>query len=332
MLASRVPGKSVIKTDPAINGNAFWFTGRNGSYQSQERSYLYTNAFDISNLDRPLVSFNSIAQLEQSDGVVLQYSLDNKNIADNTKVWTHTGVLRRRCFSSGLEWYNAQGLASKPGNQLTKDYGWTGSSATKWTESLHSLDEITGAKRVVFRFALASVKTAPVLDGFGVDNFWLRSRTRTVLLESFTNTANTTAFNGAIAEKSQSDALKAFHKDAEGVEVIKLNYHVDFPGEDPFNSDYRAAPSSRALYYSVTGTPFVCTGRNQISFCIHSLLFTMGSAAVRTAYIEDGTGCDLNYTNQWSCVDHREWNDQLEYNCYRDRGASCQNDFANCRC
>jgi hypothetical protein len=37
--------------------------------------------------------------------------------------------------------------------------------------------------------------------------------------------------------------------------VIKVNYHVSFPGTDPFNMDNPADPSARALYYNITTTP-----------------------------------------------------------------------------
>ncbi len=90
--------KKIIGGDATINGNAFWFTGRNSSYNPREKSYLYSNVYDISQLDRPLITFNTFVQMEQSDGVVLQYSLDDKNVADTTKVWNTLGLLRGRDF------------------------------------------------------------------------------------------------------------------------------------------------------------------------------------------------------------------------------------------
>ncbi len=36
---------------------------------------------------------------------------------------------------------------------------------------------------------------------------------------------------------------------------MKINYHVGFPGLDPFNLDNPADPSARALFYNITETP-----------------------------------------------------------------------------
>jgi len=40
-----------------------------------------------------------------------------------------------------------------------------------------------------------------------------------------------------------------------GLEVVKVNYHVNFPANDPFNLNDPADPSSRALFYNIETTP-----------------------------------------------------------------------------
>src|SRR5262249_1359283 len=56
-------------------------------------------------------------------------------------------------------------------------------------------------------------------------------------------------------EKWENGNVAAFNSSSIGTEVIKLNYHVSFPGKDPFNEDNPGDPSSRALYYNISKTP-----------------------------------------------------------------------------
>jgi hypothetical protein len=239
------PTTSVIVPDPAINGSKIWKTNLSGNYNGNERSALYSPSFDLSKLLRPMISFSSFVQMEQSDGVVLQYSTDNKNITDVTKVWNTLGDL-----GEGVDWFTTQGIAAKPGDQSSKDLGWSNSDQITWLTSKHSLAPVQAATQVVFRFALASVKPNVTFEGFAIDNVRLGERTRTVLFESFANTSNTDA-----QEKAQNETINQFSTNAVGTEVVKINYHVAFPGLDPFNTDNGADPSARALYYNVTSTP-----------------------------------------------------------------------------
>jgi hypothetical protein len=278
--------KPVIKNDALLNGQKVWITNNTGQYDQE--SYLFTASFDITDLDRPMVSFHSFVQMDNGDGVVMEYSTDSLNVSDPAKVWLRLGT-----NASGVKWYNEQGLPSRPGDQLaTKssppagDYGWAGlllpnlqsNIPPSWFEAKHSLtDNLSGTVpgipagkkgRVVFRFALASVSTRTT-DGFALDNFRLGNRTRTVLIEHFTNkgTNNTN-------EKPESDFLKSFVGSV-GTEIIKVNYHVGFPGVDPFNQLNPADPSGRALYYSVNKTPFTfLDGSNYNNNYIPSRLFS----------------------------------------------------------
>lgn len=250
------PSTSVI-TNP-INGVNIWTTNLSGSYSPLERSYLYTTCFDMTQLLRPMISFNSMVQLAAADGVVVEYSTDVKNIADPTKVWTLLGDFNLS-QSTGVDWYNALGLASKPGDQVSGDYGWSGSANDQWMESKHILDEInipTPQANVVFRFGLASVNTLPTLNGFAMDNIRVGNRTRTIVVENFTNKANSRPGpGGETREKFESDNLKVFNPGGVGTKLVKINYHVGFPATDPFNLDNPADPSSRALYYNIAETP-----------------------------------------------------------------------------
>lgn len=253
-------GVPVGKFTPTINGTTIWTTRLNGTYTSQERSAIYSPSFDLSALSRPMVSFDTYTQLEPADGVVLQYSIDNKNITDPTKTWLVLGT-----ETDGENWYTDRGIAAKPGDQVGNDYGWSQKIKDEWLSSRHALvDAGTSAiitdPRVVFRLALASAATSISGKGFGFDNVRIGERTRTILLESFSNSANTTKSATTPATKTsdeqyESEVIAGFNASLVGLEVVKLNYRVNFPGNDPLNMNNPGDPSSRALFYNIEQTP-----------------------------------------------------------------------------
>jgi len=246
--------KTITQLDPFVNGTKAWATSLTGTFNSLERSALYSPSFDISQLSRPMVSFNSFVQFNSAEGVILQYSVDKKNVADSTKAWFVVG----QKIGEGVDWFADQGIAAKPGDQSTNDFGWSGTNKVKWMESKHAIinegtpkPDILGASRLVFRFAFATLNKAPDKEGFAMDNFRIGERTRTILLESFANTGNP----AKALEKNENEAIRAFNSSAVGTEVVKINYHTGFPGLDPFNEDNPADNSSRALFYNITNTP-----------------------------------------------------------------------------
>ncbi|MBL7850738.1 MAG: T9SS type A sorting domain-containing protein [Cyclobacteriaceae bacterium] len=231
--------KTNIKNVPALNTT--------NTYSPGENSALYSPSFNLTALTRPMISFNAIVQMEESDGVVLEYSKDNLNIADPNKVWKTLGQI-----GTGESWYTDQGIAGRPGTQTSNDFGWSGSDIKSWQSPKHVLDSVFRAPaptKVVFRWAIGSAAPAVDVQGFTLDNVRIGDRTRTILLESFASTSNPNP-----AEKTQNDFVKTFIGGV-GTEVIKLNYHLNFPGRDPFNEDNPADPSSRALFYNITATP-----------------------------------------------------------------------------
>jgi hypothetical protein len=257
-------GKTSMIIDPSINGSTsaatrtIWVTSTNGNYSNLERSALYSPSFNMASLVRPMVSFNSFVQFLPSDGLIIQYSVDNKNITDPTKKWNTIGA----SLGEGIDWFNTQGLGAKPGNQPDKDFGWSGTDINRWQESKHIIinegsgkDDILGQVRVVFRFAMAALNNTPRADGFALDNFRFGERTRTILMENFANASNEQGIGGVKFEKRESDAIKLFNAASVGTEVVKVNYHTGLPGQDPFNDDNPADNSARALYYNVNFTP-----------------------------------------------------------------------------
>jgi len=248
-----------------------WITNPAGNYTGNEKSYLYSPAYDFTSLARAMLSFDRFNLLEVNDGVALDFSIDTFNIADPAKKWYRMGT-----DGDGTNWYNQLGLASKPGSQLpygagavaSGDYGWAQSttdvnSDTVWLPSRHTLSPDIPAtapqSHVIFRFTLSSVNTAGN-EGFALDNFRVGERTRVVLVENFTNAGK--SGTAGVEEKTEADFLINNFPTApnspsvqDSVDYVKLNYHVGFPQQDPFNLDNPADPSGRALYYGVTATP-----------------------------------------------------------------------------
>jgi hypothetical protein len=225
-----------------------WKTDANaGKTFASERSALYSGTLDMRNWTRPILTFDSFFNLATGDGVVSEYSTDTLNVVDPNKKWILVGE-----EGSGVDWYNGVNLSGKPGKQDNNFYGWTGSSSG-WHNSRHSLAELVGEERVLFRFAVGGVSDGA--EGFAIDNVRIGNGTRTVLLENFTNTSPSGA-NIAIVE-NENEEVNKFLDDSPVVdlEVVKVNYHVAFPGQDPFNQLNPDDPGARALYYGIASTP-----------------------------------------------------------------------------
>ncbi|HNP76818.1 MAG TPA: T9SS type A sorting domain-containing protein [Cyclobacteriaceae bacterium] len=241
--------------EPLIVKQNLWKTGvGSATYNPAEHSALYSPSFDLTKLNRPMISFNAVVQMEKSDGVVLEYSTDNLNVADPNKVWLTLGAI-----GDGEDWFTDQGIAGRPGTQVANDYGWSGSGNTLWQGPKHVLDVMyppanpVAPANAVFRWSLGSAVAANGViqaKGFALDNVRIGDRTRTVLLESFTSASNSDP-----SEKVENTAIANFNSNGVGTEVVKINYHLGFPAKDPFNEDNAADPSSRALFYNIVKTP-----------------------------------------------------------------------------
>ncbi len=257
------PGPSKSK----LGTSKLWATKLDGIYNDEEFSYLYSPYIDMTGLTRPMISFDSWIDMDvkdasgnstnSGDGIVLQYSVDNKVIGNPTKVWKNLGSI-----NFGIKWYNKAFITANPasingtnGNN-NPNIGWGGSdqSQDKFDNAKYVLDDPRSeGTHVVFRFAFASTKVSGGAikgSGFAFDNIRIGNRTRTVLLENFRNAGNTNAI-----EKTVNNKITEFVSRNIGTQLLLVNYHVGFPNLDPFNQDNGADPSSRALYYGITNTP-----------------------------------------------------------------------------
>ncbi|HRI80076.1 MAG TPA: PKD domain-containing protein, partial [Cyclobacteriaceae bacterium] len=254
-VAQTISNKSAIHFDPLINDSKIWVTSANGPYVSNETSALYSPVYDLTVFNEPVVSFDNFTNIANSDGVVLQYSLDNKNVGDTTKVWTTLGIYDP-VNPSGIGWYNSLTLPSYPGGIAGNPaaYAWTGTNSSAWYQSKHSLTLIKTYNKVVFRFALGSVTANPSTDGFAMDNFRVGERNRIALVEDVTSTNTKNPAGEGVRIKKVTDKITTMVQS--GISMVAINYHVDYNESEPFNLDGQADPSSRELFYSATSVPY----------------------------------------------------------------------------
>jgi hypothetical protein len=215
----------------ASSGVKAWFTGnvQNGS------ASIESPCFDFNGSLRPLIKIDIFRAFEKDkDGVALQYKIgDSKN-------WQYVGTI-----DDGIEWYNSATVRGEPGgNQL----GWSGIPDDSWKQAIHTLDELKGKNDVKFRIAYGSAESYKLHDGFAFDNIWIGERERHVLLEHFTNI---TDVQSGIADVL-IDTIASHKKD----DVINIQYHTNFPGNDQFNENNPGDVSARTLFYGLVRVPY----------------------------------------------------------------------------
>lgn len=124
------------KITRAASGAKAWKTRLAGSYNDNERSYLYSPCFDVTGMAAPALSFSVALDIEDCgsslcDGAWVEYSTDGIS-------WTKLGAA-----GSGTNWYN------KGGDQL-----WSVQNYTRWHVATTALP--TGINRLRLRFVMAS--------------------------------------------------------------------------------------------------------------------------------------------------------------------------------
>ena len=229
------------KIQSAASGLKAFVTNLDGNYRNNEFSVLSSPCFDLSALNRPMISFDFISAIEEDrDGALIQYSTD-------LNVWQTLGFAGK-----GVYWFNSTTIG---GGVIGQSSGWTddGNGSTqyevKWRGAKYSLDDIDDLKDkgVRFRFVFGS-DAAAVDEGFGFDNIRINNRNRTVLVENFANQDDVQyAENQGII----SDILDDYPLDATAIQ-----YFTSFPTENDLNMFYTSGPSARSLYYGVSLVPY----------------------------------------------------------------------------
>lgn len=259
--------KSFSKTPAKI-----WRTSTVGDsiYSNGQISYVNSPCFDMSALNRPIVSLMiKTASRDGIDGAVLQAS------DDNGMLWNTIGLVQSKI---GLNWYNSDNILAVPGkNEATTNVpeGWSGifnTTATGgWVLAKNVFDDarITNLSNVRFRIAFSSAN-APITEnnnyeGFAFDDIWIGDKTKFAVIEQFSNTSDNNASrnaNEAAYVNFDTDKVPATSKGLECLvnnntkDVVAIDYHTSFPESDPFNEVNSTDPSARVLYYGVQKTPY----------------------------------------------------------------------------
>ncbi len=246
-----------------------WFTDVPPGPAS-EQSYIISPCYDFRDIERPMVSMDIYRSLEnEKEGVVLQARAGNSN-------WQNVGVP-----GNGINWYTSDRITAVPGGQGT---GWTGKSYSGsddgWVMARHDLDLVAGKQNVQFRLFYGSNHTSSASEGFGFDNFNLSSRTRNVLLEHFTNASDS-------ENKTANTVVNPLYNHLFD-DLVKLEYHTEFPGEDPLNDINPAMPATRVLFYGITSVPYtVLNGGTDNSLRFNYVNSTIEQKDVRIQSLKD---------------------------------------------
>lgn len=231
------PTRDVINS--AASGDNAWFTGYDLLKQKVENSSIVSPCFDFTASVKPMIRMMLWKRFDMNhDGAALQYKIEEGD-------WQYVGTL-----DDGLNWYNSTLIKGRPGGE---QLGWTtvGTPDMHWVETKHTLDELRGTKDVKFRISYGSDGTSTNNEGIAFDDILIGERTRNVLLEHFENSSDNrsseaTALVNAIAKSSSTD-------------VINIQYHTNFPGNDPYYNDNPGDASARILFYGLTRVPYSFT-------------------------------------------------------------------------
>jgi len=224
-----------------------WATGLSTNYNPLERSFLNSPCFNISAIDRPVISMNFVLDTDQNrEGVALEFS------KDGGITWLPVGGT-----NSGLNWFNTSGFGV--GNIGSSPLGWSGGSwslednpeADTLTEARRALDtnlnnlSQTDRENVRFRFAFATDDFVE-FEGFAFNNLSITTRDKISLVENFTNnTASRYTNNNTVFQDIPSIVDS---------ELAKIQYHVSFPASDAEYEVNTIDPLARAAYYGIPMT------------------------------------------------------------------------------
>ncbi len=224
-----VPNKTLIQS-----ASSAWVTNPSGNYKANDASVLNSPCLDISAIQRPVLSMDFISNTqERYDGAVLEFSIDDG------LTWQALGSQ-----PTGQNWFNTTSFISgKIGNSLV---GWSGDlweTNNQWLEGRHAMDAsipLVNRSKVRLRMAFGS-NADDQREGFAFANLSITERNRIILVENFTN---------------ESDPLYAAnntsYKALPSTELVKLQYHLSFPGPDAISADNKIDPNARAAFYGIT--------------------------------------------------------------------------------
>lgn len=224
--------------DP-VTGDLAWYTELPNNSGYLENSWVQSPCFDLSAFSKPLVLLDIMKSfVPGTDGAVMQYQY---RVSEG---WNTIGVV-----DAGNNWYNSYGIFNEPGSS---SFGWGLSlfePDTEWVHAGYAVDDLVGIPYVKFRVAIGTGGMESMGNqGFAFDNFFIGERVRNSVLEHFTNSASSEAIEAdGVVEQFVSD-----HSNL----VIDLQYHMDYPGDDPMNLNNPVPPDVRSFNYGVPTVPY----------------------------------------------------------------------------
>ncbi|WP_037576385.1 hypothetical protein, partial [Sporocytophaga myxococcoides] len=228
------------KIKPLTPGNAAWvtFVPDSGGYRAGEKSWVESPVYDIHNLQLPMLSMNTWANMNSPfDGVSVQFAF-----CDTTAFGKETWITLGEKDGEGLNWYNSNSVLGAPGGS---NEAWTADTAKAWSLSAYRLDTILklyekdpiNRERVRFRIVLGTTTLGQGMDGFAFDNFFVGQRNRKIIVEEFCDYENK-------IEKPEDYYIDP--------QALRIQYHLaDLVDDDEINIQNPYEPSARGLLYGI---------------------------------------------------------------------------------
>ena len=222
-----------------VTGDRAWYTDLPVNPGYLEQSWVQSPCFDLNGVNKPLIQLDVMKSfVPGKDGAVLQYQ---DMVSEGWKTVGNVG--------EGMNWYNETRISNQPGGS---SFGWglnPFNPDTDWVNAGHDLQMLAGNPHVKFRVAIGTGGAGEIGNqGFAFDNVFIGERVRRSILEYFTNSADEASgeADGVV------DAFAMDHSDR----VIDLQYHMDYPGDDPMNMNNPYPASTRSFHYGVPGVPY----------------------------------------------------------------------------
>ncbi len=225
---------------PDDNDKAWYTQLPQGEPDYYEQSWIQSPCFDFREIERPLIRVQMMRSFfPYLNGAVLQY----RDIMDEG--WHTLGD-----DTPGIEWYNVSNIINMPGGS---SIGWGLEEFipdTEWVTAIHDLDQLEGKANVDLRIVISSNGRMEVGNqGMAVNQLQIAERTKLSLLEHFTNSSDDTA-------RMADDIVDAFANTHSG-DIIDLQYHMAYPGNDLMNLNNPDPSSTRSGNYGVPNVPYV---------------------------------------------------------------------------
>ena len=254
------PKSTIIKKAP--NGTKAWVTNLSGNYNDNEISYLISPCFDISGLQKPVLSFSHIYEVELDyDYTWVEYTTDGK-------LWQKLGTA-----GNGTNWYNNIAAAN-----------WRVSNK-KW--HVASFDLPIAAANIRFRFVLSS-DGGVTQEGIGIDDVRVHEKS-TIAGAGGTVFAGTVStdwgnswvpFNVGNQSTGPWYSIAEINSNGQNLGTVTIQPYINYPG---------AVRSTNNQYYL------------DQNFVIQSTIAPTGNVDVRLYFTDSSANALINATGCIAC-------------------------------